>query len=117
MITPKEPKPTPAESRRAFTLVAERSFGLCEGCGKRAATQMHHRLFKSRGGQDFVVNLLHLCGSGNMLGCHGAAHMGGSAAEDIGWAIRSGGSPADVQVVYRGQRVYLTADGGLKEVT
>lgn len=115
MIPPKYEtarKPTPAESKRAYELVRERSFGLCEGCGMRPATEMHHRLYRSHGGLDTVENLLHLCGRGNTSGCHGDAHTG-TDRYVLGWAVRTGYDPADVWVLYRGNPLILTAEGGL----
>ena len=106
MIGPKVPKPTPAQSRKAYDTVEERSGGVCEGCGKRRATQKHHRLFKSRGGRDEVVNLLDLCGSGNHTGCHGEAHTD-LERQIHGWSVPSGEKPGNRPVLYRGQWVYL----------
>ncbi len=64
--------------------LGERSRGICEsGCGK-AATEIHHRRFLSRGGRHNLANLLALCGWGNHAGCHGIAHQGHAPA---GWAI------------------------------
>lgn len=114
MIGPKTPKPTPAESRRAYELVADRSFGLCEVCGLMQATETHHRLHKSHGGRDMAENLLRVCGWGNHTGCHGKAHSDPQRYVN-GWAVRTGFDPADVPVLYRGHRVKLTADGGIDE--
>lgn len=72
--------------------IRQRSGGVCEGCGVREATQMHHCQYRSKGGPEVASNGLHLCGSGNHTGCHGDAH-GGKAAEAIGWSIRSGFDP------------------------
>jgi 5-methylcytosine-specific restriction endonuclease McrA len=107
MIRPKAPAMTARESKEGYSRVAERSFGLCEGCGKVQATQMHHRLHRSHGGDERVTNLLHMC-----LTCHQSAHLD-SDRYVIGWAVRTGYDPADVWVVYRGNPVALTADGGL----
>lgn len=65
-------------------IVATRSNGMCEGCHKKRATNIHHRRFLGRGGKHNLANLLALCGSGNHSGCHGLAHSG-DAPE--GWAI------------------------------
>lgn len=52
--------------------VEERSGGRCEaglpGC-RGAATQLHHKKYKSRGGSDAAINLAHLCDA-----CHEAVH-------------------------------------------
>ena len=57
-------------------LVADRSGGLCEVCLVMPASDIHHRRFLSRGGKHNLANLLHLCGTGNIDGCHGRAHTG-----------------------------------------
>jgi 5-methylcytosine-specific restriction endonuclease McrA len=107
MIGQRVPRMTARESKEGYSRVAERSFGLCEGCGKVQATQMHHRLYRSQGGDERPENLLHLC-----LECHQSAHQD-SDRYVIGWAIESRGDPAEVWVVYRGRPTLLTSDGGL----
>jgi len=80
--------PLPAKAK-AF--VHARSGGICEGCEKAEATEIHHRKFKSRGGTHDVWNLLHLCGWGNHTGCHGVAH---SLEGDLrGWSVNSWADP------------------------
>lgn len=116
MSAPKVAKPTPAESRRAYEKVAERSFGLCEVCGVRQATETHHRLHRSHGGLDTVENLIRVCGWGNHSGCHGKAHSD-SDRYTQGWAVRTGYDPATVALTYRGQLCWLTADGGIEAVS
>lgn len=88
--------------------VAERSGGLCEGCGVREATEMHHRQYKSRGGKDTVDNALHLCGFGNhaSAGCHGEAHTNPERTLH-GWSVNSWDKPATREVLYRGVYVFL----------
>jgi 5-methylcytosine-specific restriction endonuclease McrA len=112
MIRPKTPKPTPAESRAAYARVKERSFGLCEICGAKQATEIHHRLHRSHGGQDTVQNLLHVCGWGNHTGCHGSAHSHTDRYTN-GWAVRTGNDPALRPVLYRGRLMILTQEGGI----
>lgn len=112
MIRPKTPKPTPAESRLAYERVKERSFGMCEICGKARAKEIHHRLHRSHGTLDTVENLLHVCGTGNHTGCHGKAHSD-SARYSNGWSVRSAFDPALMPVLYRGRLTILTAEGGL----
>lgn len=107
MIRPKVPRLTHRESKRGYERAAERSFGLCEGCGKVQATQMHHRLHRSHGGDERVTNLLHLC-----LTCHQSAHLD-SDRYVLGWAVRTGYNPALIPVLYRGNPLILTAEGGL----
>lgn len=92
--------------KRVAAELEQRSRGVCEGCGKAPATEMHHRKFRSRGGLHRLGNLLHLCGWGNHTGCHGAAH-GPDAPE--GWAVHSWEDPLLVPVVHaRAGRTYLT---------
>lgn len=112
MIRPKTPKPTPAESRQAYDRVKARSFGLCEVCGAKRATEVHHRLHRSHGGRDTVTNMIHVCGWGNTSGCHGAAHTDSNRYGN-GWAVRSGFDPGLLPVLYRGELMMLTEDGGL----
>lgn len=69
--------------------VTARADGRCERCGLSSRLELHHRLFRSRGGAHTVANLTALCGFGNTSGCHGFAHSGADAAYE-GWAVRSG---------------------------
>ena len=73
-----------AADRRAYQAATERADGVCEGCGRLAPLERHHRRFRSRGGKTTPENLLLLCGMGNTSGCHGKAH---SAEPPAGWAI------------------------------
>jgi len=96
VIGPKVPRPTPAESRAAYAEVRKRAAGICEGCGAAPATEFHHRIYRSRGGLDTVVNLLHLCGWGNHTGCHGIAHT--IVGAQTGWSVHGWNDPALVPV-------------------
>lgn len=107
MIVPKVPRMTPAESKRGYTRVAERSFGLCEICGTTEAIQIHHRLHRSHGGDERTENLLHVC-----LADHYRAHHDTNRYVH-GWAVRTGYDPGAVLVLYRGKLCWLLADGGL----
>lgn len=78
--------PIPRKAREA---VMARSGGMCEHCGKKRATQIHHRRYRSRGGDHRLSNLLAVCGSGNHSGCHGVAHT--LAGFSLGLAIPAGG--------------------------
>jgi 5-methylcytosine-specific restriction endonuclease McrA len=46
----------------------EQDFVPCESCGKRA-TEIHHLVFKSHGGQNNIENLCAICRT-----CHNKAH-------------------------------------------
>lgn len=96
--------------KRVAEAIEERSGGLCEGCGKRPATEKHHRKYASRGGESSVENALHLCGMGNHTGCHGIAHSGEGA--ELGFSVHSWEEPSLVHVLYRGSLRWLTFDGG-----
>lgn len=91
-------------------VVEGRSVGLCEGCGIRSATEYHHRKFKSRGGAGVAGNCLHLCGLGNVGGCHGRAH---SADAPQGWAVASWEDALLVPVARYDGVFFLTNDGRL----
>ena len=108
----KRPKDIPAKTREA---VKARSGGICEGCGRRRASEIHHRRYKSRGGGHELSNLLHLCGSGNHTGCHGTAHT--EHGERLGWSVESGVSaPSAYLVEYRDVRGWLDDEGGFSPV-
>lgn len=95
--------------------IAARSQGVCEHCGVRPATDIHHRRFLSRGGASSVVNGIALCGGptglagGNHSGCHGLAHT--EKGHELGLSVHSWDDPRDVSVWRRGVLVWLTADG------
>lgn len=104
MIAPKVQKPSTRDEKAAYAAVAERSGGVCEGCGVRPASDMHHRKYRSRMGLTTVENLLHLCGGegmsgGNHSGCHGDAHT--LIGEQLGWSVRSFNDPAEVPVFHK----------------
>jgi hypothetical protein len=89
---------------------------VCEGCGQRPATNIHHRKYASRGGKSEIVNALHLCGMGNVLGagCHGVAHS--AEGHELGWSVNSWGNPALTPVLYQGELAWLTNDGRTVDV-
>jgi hypothetical protein len=91
--------------------VQDRSGFVCEGCGQRPATNIHHRKYVSRGGKSEIVNALHLCGMGNVLGagCHGVAHS--AEGHELGWSVNSWADPALTPVLWRGGMSWLTTDG------
>lgn len=109
----KRQKDIPVKTREA---VKARSGGICEGCGRRRASDIHHRRYRSRGGGHELSNLLHLCGGpagmagGNYAGCHGTAHT--ARGEVLGWSVESGiNQPHTYPVVYRNIRGWLSDDG------
>lgn len=74
--------------RAVADLVHERAQGHCERCGKFTPLELHHRLYRSRGGAHTAGNLIAVCGWGNHTGCHGFAHAGARAEQD-GISLRS----------------------------
>ena len=94
-------------------LIEARSGGLCEACGRARATQVHHRLYKSRGGRGDVANGLHVCGLGGADGCHLIAHT--AAGEARGWSVRSGYDPAIVPVLFPDGSWWRLLEDGTKE--
>ena len=101
----------PPKTRRMVDL---RSDSLCEGCGEAPATNIHHRQYLSRGGTHALDNLLHLCGLGNVNGCHGRAHTGEGA--ELGWSVQSWDDPQHIPVMYRGVGKWLTLWGSAVDV-
>ena len=80
-----------------------------------AATEIHHRKFRSRGGTHDPSNLIHLCGFGNHTGCHGIAHS--ERGHELGWSVHSWDEPARVPVRYPdGSWWLLDHSGGREEV-
>ncbi|RRD61649.1 HNH endonuclease [Leucobacter sp. OH1287] len=83
-------------SPRVVAIVRARAAGMCERCGKHARLELHHRKFRSRGGDGSAANAVALCGRGNMAGCHGWVHQNDAAAVEAGFAVPAHSDPADV---------------------
>lgn len=62
-------------------IVRERSDGVCEQCGQSRATDMAHRLARSRMGRWQPSNVLHLCARDH------AAQRDGRGGEDLATAL------------------------------
>ena len=91
-------------------LVRARCGGRCERCGAMGWLELHHRLYRSRGGLGGPENAAALCGFGNASGCHGIAHS--IKGELDGWSVALGGDPEGVPLrMFRFGSVLLTADG------
>jgi hypothetical protein len=99
----RKPAERSPEEIRARKLVAARSGGICEGCGRAPATEWAHRVGRAQGGPWCSSNGLHLCSSGDPrspwgggLGCHEWSHHAGNRveAESIGWMLRRHHNPA-----------------------
>lgn len=90
--TPKTPpKPRKRPSRPAVTaeekacreIVAVRSEGLCEMCGRAGGLEKAHRIARSQGGRWDPSNILDLCHD-----CHHGNHGAPQVAYDHGWHLR-----------------------------
>jgi hypothetical protein len=105
----KSTRPTAASRKAAYAAVAVRSKGICEADGTAEAVAMHHRKYRSRGGEDTVSNLLHLC-----LEHHLQAHT--AIGEQAGWSIRSGHKPERVPYFRKFDGTWwLLSEGGEPE--
>lgn len=102
---PRRDDPIGRETREALR---RRSGGLCELCGKKQATDAHHR--QNRRGQNHTLtNLLHLCRT-----CHQRVGQHVRYALDQGFAVSQYDEPALREVLYRMRDwVWLGADGSL----
>lgn len=70
----KFPKSKPIRDKALYNQYRERSQGaLCEYCKSDYAVDVHHIIFKSRGGSDLPINLIALCRE-----CHNRAHSSDS---------------------------------------
>lgn len=87
-------------------LVRARSGGRCERNCLAAATEYHHRKFRSQGGDWSPANALHLCSAHHQWITE---HPAASYAN--GWSCRSTVDPAAMPVLRRGVWVWLTASG------
>lgn len=54
----------------------------------------HHRLMRSAGGPDTLLNCLPVCGP-----CHERIHRGGDTSYDNGWLVRAWLRPDDVPIL------------------
>jgi 5-methylcytosine-specific restriction endonuclease McrA len=59
--------------------------GRCERCGKRQATDAHHRMSRAQGGPDTPSNLAAICRF-----CHDEVHEDPAAARPGGWIVPKG---------------------------
>jgi hypothetical protein len=85
-------------------IVLFRAFDRCERCGAvQNPLELHHRLYRSRGGQDGPENLVALCGRGNTSACHGWAHgqrdPDSASPEFLGYALHAWQDPTRVPVL------------------
>lgn len=86
---PKKPRKRPsrptvtAEEKSCRQIVADRSEGICEKCGKSGALEKAHRIARSQGGRWEPSNVLDLCHD-----CHHGNHGSPQSAYDHGWHLR-----------------------------
>lgn len=125
------PAPRPRKPRVAPEVrdaVLTRSGGRCEvgaidACRARRrrldspdGTNQHHRRpggmgGSKRAGVHAATNLLQVCGSGNVSGCHGHIESNRTVAYENGWLVHEGQDPAAVPVLlHDGRRVLLDGD-------
>lgn len=96
----------------ARRVLATRSDGVCETCGRRRATDYHHRQNRSQGGTWSPAAALHLCRR-----CHHTVTTHPEAAYRHGWLVYRGDDPAQVPVLLATEfgeiAVLLRDDGGI----
>jgi hypothetical protein len=114
--TPARPRRDTGPSAETRAMVYARDLGCCVRCGVAAGNiphSCHHRSRRAQLGLNEASNLITLCGSG-VTGCHGWVHGHVAEAEDAGYLVRSGFSPAAIPVTVAtpdGPRLrYLTDD-------
>lgn len=100
-------------------IVRRRAKGICERCGSRRGTNVHHRIPRGMGGSsnEYINrpgNLVYLCGSGT-TGCHGWIESHRAEARESGWLVSrfSSLTPDAVPLVdWCGNRFLIDNDGG-----
>ena len=102
-------KKMPVEVAR---VVGDRAGGRCEAMVFPVCTggaeQLHHRQYRSRGGEHTVTNLVFICKA-----CHDCVHAHPRESAEIGLSVHSGQEPGDVPVHYRGRPAVLDDAGGV----
>lgn len=95
--------------------VHERDGSACALCGKTSGPHsIHHRLPRSRGGDNRLSNLVLLCDFG---GCHDLiVESRRTRAKVNGWLVPTGFDPADVPLIWHGVLVFLGDDGTVQRV-
>lgn len=93
----------------ARRLLAARSGGVCELCGRVRATDAHHRVNRSQGGRWDITNLLHLCHEDHMR-----VTVNPALAKSRGWSVPRHQDPATAPVWLAGHGwVLLRPDGSI----
>jgi hypothetical protein len=75
--------------RKAREILRGRSGSVCEMCGRRPATDAHHRKNRSQGGTWTPENLLHLCHEDHMH-----VTVNPALARSRGWSVSAYRDPA-----------------------
>lgn len=96
--------------RKTRVAVHARSNGVCERCDKAPGMEMHHRKNRSQLGKWHPANIVHLCKL-----CHVEITAEPKESMASGFTVRSGQSPADVPILYRGHWAILDDDGFRRE--
>lgn len=96
-------------------IVLERACGLCEVCGERAASNVHHRRARGMGGTRKAIHspawLLAVCGLGNVTGCHGRIESNRTEALEAGWLLGPRDEPSRPVRLHMGTVVLDDAGG------
>src|SRR5262249_17162400 len=87
----------PEAYRKLRREVLARDGWRCQQCGSTASLHVHHRLFRSHGGEDGMDNLITICAH-----CHDAIHRElGSQFKDGDWLVfgtqHRGGTASDLR--------------------
>lgn len=95
------------EEKHARELVAARSGGSCEGCGRPGPIDWSHRVARSQGGPWSASNGLALCRPD-----HEWAHANPVEARSVGWMLRRHEDPATAPALLHGVGWVLLGDDG-----
>lgn len=105
-----------AEERSCRRVVADRSEGICEKCGRAGGLEKAHRIARSQGGRWDPSNVLDLCHD-----CHHGHHAEPQIAYDHGWHLRghtadTAATPALLRKGWRVGWALLDNEGGYEWV-
>lgn len=108
---------SPVNESECRIVVRQRSGGSCERCDQYRGESMHHRVKRSHGGEWTPANIVHVCGTGGGVGCHGWIEDNAISAGIEGWALITGTDPETVPVrlpIYPGIPCHLLDDGTIR---
>lgn len=97
-------------------IIRKRAGGRCERCDWYRGRHIHHRRVKGIGGSkqestSKASNGLLLCPA-----CHTQVHHNPQSSFKNGWLVSQWADPAEVSVLYRGERVLLDDLGNVQKV-